>query len=309
MIYPDDFPTVKQHLADALLHRTDYCTEYRVIHPDGTMRWVTSIGRTVNNEMGTTTRMIGLVMDSHDRKLAEAERQQLNQEREQTLAMLRDREEHLRLTLQLSKIGSWDWDITTNTVQWSDQHFCLLGLIPGEAEASYHRWRDHVHPDDIGQVEQALATALADQTDFRAEYRVIGPDGSLHWMAGMGSGIFDADGNATRMIGVIIDVSDRKRTELTLQQMNADLNQRVQERTQALLASQAVLQEREQEIRTLLDNSPDVISRIDQNLRFIFINQAIRGITGLHPSTFLHKSCLELNFPAEIVREWNCAAR
>lgn len=309
LIYPEDFPTVEQCLADALANSTDYYVEYRVIHPDGRVHWHASFGRTVDREKSTTTRMIGLVMDITERKQAEVERQRLYQEREQTLAILREREEQLRLTLQLSRIGSWDWNIATNTVQWSDQHFSLLGLVPGEVEASYQVWRDRVHPDDIGQVEHTLAIALANQTDFRAEYRVIRSDGNLRWMAGMGSSIFDANGNPTRLIGVIIDISDRKHTELTLQQINADLNQRVQERTQELLASQAILQEQEQEIRALLENSPDVISRIDQDLRFIFINRVIEEITGLHPNTFLHKTLAQLNFPAEIVKEWSRVTR
>jgi PAS domain S-box-containing protein len=133
--------------------------------------------------------------------------------RKQTEEALRRSEEKLRLTLDLTHIGCWDWQIATNEVEWNDNHSRLLGLVPGEVPYSYQAWRDRVHPDDIDRVEAAVNQALATHTDFEAEYRVVHPDGRVHWLIGRGRGIYTESGEAVRMVGVIFDISDRKQAE------------------------------------------------------------------------------------------------
>ncbi len=129
------------------------------------------------------------------------------------LKALRKSEQHVRLALEFSRIGSWDWNLTTGEHIWNENHFTLLGLNPKETEASYQIWRSRVHPEDIDRVEQELSVALQTHTDYEGEYRVIYPDGSIHWLVDRGRGIYDAWGQAVRMVGVIIDISDRKKAE------------------------------------------------------------------------------------------------
>ncbi|MBW4445220.1 MAG: PAS domain-containing protein [Plectolyngbya sp. WJT66-NPBG17] len=115
--------------------------------------------------------------------------------------------------MDFSYIGSWNWNIVEKITEWNDNHVRLLGFVPGEVESSYQVWRDRVHPEDIERVEQAAAVALATHTDFEAEYRVIYPDGTVHWLVGRGRGIYNEDGQPVRMLGVILDISDRKLAE------------------------------------------------------------------------------------------------
>lgn len=135
------------------------------------------------------------------------------EERQRVENALRQSEEQRRLTMDFTYIGSWNWNIVANTIGWNDNHARLLGLVPGEVESSYQAWRDRVHPDDIERVEQAVAVALATHTDYEAEYRVIYPDGSIHWLVGRGRGVYNEAGQPVRMLGVILDISDRKRAE------------------------------------------------------------------------------------------------
>jgi PAS domain S-box-containing protein len=135
------------------------------------------------------------------------------EERQRIENALRQSEEQRRLTMDFTHIGSWNWNIVENTVDWNDNHARLLGLVPGEVESSYQAWRDRVHPEDIHRIEQAVAAALATHTDFEAEYRVIYPNGSIHWLVGRGRGIYNAAGQPLRMLGVILDISDRKLAE------------------------------------------------------------------------------------------------
>ncbi|WP_052049900.1 PAS domain S-box protein [Leptolyngbya sp. KIOST-1] len=134
-------------------------------------------------------------------------------ERKQAEATLAHREEQLRLTFEFTHIGTWDWDVGQNRVAWNDNHFKLLGLEASTTEDTYQRWRCAVHPDDLERVEQALQTALHQHTDYEAEYRVILGDGTVRWLLGKGRGLYDSDQNPVRMLGVIIDISDRKESQ------------------------------------------------------------------------------------------------
>ncbi|MBO3461436.1 AAA family ATPase [Aetokthonos hydrillicola Thurmond2011] len=136
------------------------------------------------------------------------------EERQRVENALRQSEEQRRLTMDFTYIGSWSWNITENTVDWNDNFARLLGLVPGEVESSYQAWRDRVYPEDIYRVEQAITTALATHTDFEAEYRVIHPDGSIHWLVGRGRGIYDTAGQPVRMLGIILDISEQRNAAL-----------------------------------------------------------------------------------------------
>ncbi|MBW4474607.1 MAG: PAS domain S-box protein [Stenomitos rutilans HA7619-LM2] len=200
-IHPDDQVPVRDWLA-----RTDESKapfEYRIIKPDGSIRWIAHRFFPVNNAVGHD-QTVGISRDITEQKEVEI--------------ALRENEEFFKLALDFTHIGSWDWRITTNQVIWNDNHARLLGLIPGDVPASYQAWRDRVHPEDIARVEQAVNEALATKTNFEAEYRLLHLDGSQHWVIGRGRGIYDAAGQVIRMIGVILDITDRKGSEIALRQ-------------------------------------------------------------------------------------------
>ena len=136
------------------------------------------------------------------------------EERQRVENALRQSEDQRRLTMDFTHIGSWSWNITENKIDWNDNHARLLGLVPGEVESSYQVWRDRVYPEDIYRVEQAVTTALATHTDFEAEYRVIHPDGSIHWLVGRGRGIYHTDEQPVRMLGIILDISEQRNAAL-----------------------------------------------------------------------------------------------
>jgi PAS domain S-box-containing protein len=136
------------------------------------------------------------------------------EERQRVENALRQSEEQRRLTMDFTYIGSWNWNIVENTTDWNDNHARLLGLVSGEVEGSYQAWRKRVHPEDIERVEQAVTAALANHTDFEAEYRVIHPDGSIRWLVGRGRGIYSEAGEPVRMLGVILDISEQRNAAL-----------------------------------------------------------------------------------------------
>ncbi|MBD2124652.1 PAS domain-containing protein, partial [Trichocoleus sp. FACHB-262] len=225
------YPTEKLNLYRALKgERTR--TDDLEIHRGNTIIPLEIWGTPVFDEQGNIAYAIATFQDITERKKAEqlladynrtleqqvAERtvllSQEIEERQRIETALRQSEEQRRLTMDFSYIGSWNWNITENTVDWDDNHVRLLGLVPNEVESSYQAWRDRVHPEDIDWVEQAIETALETRTDFEAEYRVIYPDGSIHWLVARGRGIYDTTGQPVQMLGVILDISERREAAL-----------------------------------------------------------------------------------------------
>ena len=125
---------------------------------------------------------------------------------------LRVSEERLRLALEAARMGVWDWDLERNTIQWSEGLEPLFGLAPGAFGGTPEAFLELVFPDDRDAVRRSLTQAVEERSRFDTEYRIRRPDGSVHWMAGKGK---TSPGNdaPTRMVGVAMDVTDRKRAE------------------------------------------------------------------------------------------------
>ncbi|MBD2497056.1 PAS domain-containing protein [Nostoc sp. FACHB-280] len=198
-------PLSSQELAEILAKMNQqgfWSQEFEYVTQQGNCFW----GNMAVKKIQVAQQVMNLVRvtDISDRKLAEA-------------ALTRS-EEQQRLTLEFTRIGTWYWNLQTNEVIWNDNHFRLLGLNPETSAAEYQLWRDAVHPEDIEQVEQTVLQALADHTNFEIEYRIILPNGKIRWLTGKGHGIYDTEGQPIRMLGVIIDISDRKLAEEKLKQ-------------------------------------------------------------------------------------------
>ncbi|BAY25328.1 two-component sensor histidine kinase [Calothrix sp. NIES-2100] len=139
-------------------------------------------------------------------------------ERKQAEFALSQSEERRRLALDLTHTAFWDWYLPSTDMVWNDNHFTLLGLAPYSIEPSYELWRNAIHPEDIDLVEQQFLESIETHSDYASEYRVIYPDGSVHWLMGRGRAIYDESGQPLRSLGVLLDISDRKLAEAILRQ-------------------------------------------------------------------------------------------
>jgi PAS domain S-box-containing protein len=112
----------------------------------------------------------------------------------------------LQLALNAAQLGTWNWDLQTDSLIWSDQCLALFGLPPGEP-MSYTRFLHALHPEDRQKMDEAVSQALEMRTLYRLKMRTIWPDGTLHWVCSVGRAYYDSKGKATRMAGVAFAVS------------------------------------------------------------------------------------------------------
>jgi len=204
-------------------------------------------------------------------------------ERSRSEEELRESEAHLQLALKVGRMGTWDWDMQTDALLWSEGHFTILGLKPNECEPGYKVWASRVHPDDLAEAEAKLQQAIADNKEYYHEYRLRWSDGSIHWVEARGQLTYDSQGNPKHSIGAVIDITERKQAE--------------QEREQLLERERIARSEAEaaqHQLATIFNTSPIGLALLDAQQRFIAINEALAEINGLTREQHLGQSIAEL---------------
>ena len=142
------------------------------------------------------------------------------QELQHTQEALRASEERLDMAQRAGRIGTFEWDIRTGAVSWSATKEELYGLSAGGFGGRYEDWMHAVHPDDRERAEADRRRALAEGTELDTEFRIVRPDGETRWIASKGKVFFADDGEPLRMLGVSLDITERKLAEEELR--NAD---------------------------------------------------------------------------------------
>jgi PAS domain S-box-containing protein len=154
-------------------------------------------------------------------------------ERKQAEEKLRESEERLRLAHSAANIGTFDWDIAGGLSVWAPETERMWGLPGGGFGGTYEDWKKQVHPEDLPGANDMVRRALADpDTPYSFEYRIIRPDGSVRWIYAKGSTIRDESGRPVRMIGINMDVTDRKQAEAERERLLAE-EQRLREAAEA----------------------------------------------------------------------------
>lgn len=201
LVHSDDFPVLRRHLREALKGAVPaYEVDHRVRTLSGDWLWIHSRGEVVvRDSSGRALRMTGVNEDITGRKQAED--------------ALRRSEERLRLSQQVARVGTFDWDIATGVNVWTPEMEAVYGLPPGGFAKTRSAWESLVHPDDRARAVQKVNVTLQTGQRVEGEWRVIWPDGSIHWLSGRFQVFKDEAGKPVRMTGVNIDITDRKQAE------------------------------------------------------------------------------------------------
>jgi len=210
-VHPEDRELVQTSFRCAVAAGANWSCDFRVIWPDRSEHWLAARGKVFHHDEGVATRMLGIVMEITDRKKTEE--------------VLKKAEEAVRATkvslefaLEAGHIGDWDLDLIHDSSRRSLRHDRCFGYdtpIP-DAEWGVEMFLNHVHPEDRALVRNSMQAAVDALMAWEQEFRVVWPDGSIHWLTARGSIYRSLEGRATRMLGVVMDITDRKATEQAL---------------------------------------------------------------------------------------------
>ena len=144
-------------------------------------------------------------------------------ERKSAEELLLKNRETLKLANKISRGGTWQYDLVTNTVAWSEEYYELLGLAPGKVPASFEEWFRRVHLDDLSAVLKEHENAIAEKRDVNIEFRIRRADQQWRWFKQTGRCVYGADGRPLSMIGITFDITERKQAEEALRQSEEQL--------------------------------------------------------------------------------------
>jgi PAS domain S-box-containing protein len=141
--------------------------------------------------------------------------------------VLKRSERQLQEAQQVAHLGSWDWDIPTNTVTWSDELHRIYGIKPGEFGSTYESFLERLPPEDRVLASRTVSAAYRDTKPFAFEHRILRPDGTLRWVHARGEVLMDDAGRPVRMIGTGQDITERRQAEdvvRSLMRISRELN-------------------------------------------------------------------------------------
>jgi len=208
-----DRAKVRQTVDEAIRLREPLEIEHRMRTADGAAGWLYSRAVPVFGEDGEIAEWFGMSTDITASRRIE---QQLSHGTQM-----------LRVASEIGKVGLWEWNVETGEMTWSEEHYRMEGYAVGEIIPSYERWADRVHPDDLSATEAKITKAMASGEDYVHEYRVSHPTGDIRWLSARGRFLYDEHGQPVRMLGAMVDTTERRREEEWQRLLVAELQHRV----------------------------------------------------------------------------------
>ena len=218
--HPEDVARIKDERQQALAKGVPFKLEMRARRKDGMYRWLENLYKPLLSENGQVLRWYASSVDIDDRKQAE------ERVRNENIALREDlsKQEILSLAQKSARAMAFNWYIQQEVNTWSPEQEALYGLAQGTFDGKYESWRKLIHPDDWPLVVKAVKHSH-ETGDISAEFRVVWPDGSTHWLAANGRMFMDAEGRPYRMVGFTGDITPRKVAEEALRRSQGYLTE------------------------------------------------------------------------------------
>jgi PAS domain S-box-containing protein len=210
IILPIDRDVWNRHFMESRQGVSSHGILFRIRRPDGQIRWIEHACQSVRSPQGEFLGYRVSNRDVTERKLAEE--------------AARKKDQSLAEAQRIAHLGNWHWNIETNELAWSDEVYRIFGLLPQEFGATYDAFLESVHPGDREAVRAAVNRSLADPSVlYSIEHRVVRPDGRERIVHEQGEVTFDDGGRPIRMIGTVLDITERKQVEEMLQRSQEEL--------------------------------------------------------------------------------------
>jgi PAS domain S-box-containing protein len=271
-IHPDDIGWVRQEIEDHFAKKTPfYIAEHRIRCKDGSYKWILNRGQARWDGQGNVIRMAGSHTDITERKLAEER--------------LRQSEERFQIMARATNDAVWDWDLLSNRVWWNESVQTLFGYSVAEARANATWWRDRIHPDDRRRIAADMQAVIDSGMQVWAnEYRFQRADQTFAYIFDRGYVVHDPTGKPVRMIGAIMDISERKRVQEELQRQNmrsqlfADFTLKIRQSLQI----DEILNTSVTEVQKLLHSDRVLILRLRSDSSVVAVQEAtVPGLPSL----------------------------
>jgi|GEM_PF-1558486 len=204
---PEFYAELWRTIADGRIWHGEICNRRK----DGSRYWVLSTIAPMPGPLGRPYRYVSIHTDIAALKQAQAD--------------LERHKERLRRGQIYANIGTWDWNIQTGELYWSERIAPLFGYPAGDLKTTYENFLNAVHPDDRQKVIDAVNACVERDVPYEIEHRVVWPDGRVHWLLARGAVQRDATGRPVHMLGVVQDIQARKMAELGLAERTQQLEE------------------------------------------------------------------------------------
>lgn len=234
-VHPHDRQRVYDDMQAALQGQSD-ALEYRIVLPDDTIRHIRGYGAVLRDAEGNISKLRGVIQDITDNKRSEQKLQRLTNV--------------LNQAQHLTNLGSWELDLRSDELTWSDEFFRQLGYEPQQFQPEVGSFLQHVHPDDRRIVKDGLAllqrntVETLEQSPF-IDYRLIRSDGTTRYMRGTGGNIVNSLGKVIVMFGTLQDITFLKEAQQRLEASERKFRQLFEQSTLGKLILTSALQPRE----------------------------------------------------------------
>ncbi|MGF1675450.1 MAG: PAS domain-containing protein, partial [Rivularia sp. (in: cyanobacteria)] len=265
LVHPDDIDRVMQTIQNHFDNKIPfYITEHRVRCKDGTYKWILTRGQALWDADGNVVRMAGSHTDITERKSAEEQ--------------LRQSEQRFQILARATNDAVWDWNLLTDKVWWNDSVQTLFGYSAETVEDNADWWYEHIHPEDRDRIFADIQAAIKSTQPFWAnEYRFFKADGSYADIFDRGYVVRDDTGQPVRMIGAMMDITERKRVQekLMRQNLRSQLFADVTLKIRTSLQIDQILQTSVTEVQKLLHADRVLILRIFSDGSIVAVKEAV----------------------------------
>jgi len=197
---------------------------------------------------------------------------------------LRKSEASLINAQRIAHVGSWEKDMKTGEIFWSDELYRICGAVPQQVKPNLYTILERLHPDDRPVFREAASNAVTKGIPYRLDFRFVLSDGSERAVHADAEPVFDADGEVIRVTGTMQDITEKK-------------------------VAERLLRKREEEFRALVENSPDLIFRFELECRCVYANPAAIHATGLRSDQISSDAIEGLALPGVLGETWLAAIK
>jgi PAS domain S-box-containing protein len=229
--------------------------------------------------------------------------------RKKAIKTLELSEQRYLLAQRAANIGSWDWDIKTGELTWSEKIEPMFGFKKGGFKGTYEAFLDCIHPDDREFVVKSVDDCVKHKKRYAIEHRIVWPNGNIRWVLERGDVIRDKNDNPQRMLGVVQDITNKKEMEEELKKRKEHLEKMVEERTAELIdmnkklkdeiverkKAETYIERTKENLRNIIDSASELIISFDMNNRISNWNKTAENLTGYKNIEVINRSVGKLD--------------